>query len=259
MGEIRRLHAENYGVYGARKLWRALQREGTPVGRCRVERLMRDSGLAGRIRGKGKRTTVPDPMIPRPGDLVDRNFSVGAPNVLWVADITYVATWRGFAYVAFVIDAYSRRILGWRVTASPRAELALDALEMAMWTRRGEHLDGLVHHSDRGSQYLSIRYSERLAQAGVITSVGSRGDSYDNAMAESIIGLYKSELIHPRAPWKTVDDVELATLSWVHWWNTQRLFEPIGHVPPVETEQHWLTAHATSETHIGDEIATPIT
>ena len=255
LDEIRRLHAENFGVYGARKIWRALHREGIPVGRCRVERLMRRADLVGRIRGKHRRTTIPDPLIPRPGDLIDRNFTVAAPNVLWVADITYVATWRGFAYVAFVLDAYSRRILGWRVTASPRAELALDALEMAVWTRRGERLDGLVHHSDRGSQYLSIRYTERLAEAGAITSVGSRGDSYDNAMAESIIGLYKNELVHPRAPWKTIDDVELATLSWVHWWNTQRLLEPIGHIPPVEHEQHWLTTHAASETHHGDDIA----
>ena len=246
-------------MYGVRKIWRALHREGSPVGRCRVERLMRRADLAGRTRGKGKRTTIPDPRIPRPGDLVDRNFTVTAPNVLWVADITYVATWRGFAYAAFVIDAFSRRILGWRVTASPRAELALDALEMAVWTRRGDRLEGLVHHSDRGSQYLSIRYSERLAEAGAITSVGSRGDSYDNAMAESIIGLYKNELVHPRAPWKTVDDVELATLSWVHWWNTSRLLEPIGHVPPVEAEQHWLTQHRASDTHTRDEVTTPIT
>jgi putative transposase len=238
--EIRRLHAQNFGVYGARKVWRQLRREGTTVGRCRVERLMRQAGLAGRIRGKGRKTTIADTTVPRPGDLVDRNFTVAAPNRLWVADITYVATWRGFAYVALVIDAFSRRILGWRVTASPRAELALDALEMAVWTRRGEPLDGLVHHSDRGSQYLSIVYTERLAQAGAITSVGSRGDSYDNAMAESIIGLYKSELIHPRAPWRTIDDVELATLSWVHWWNTIRLLEPIGHITPVEHEHRWL-------------------
>jgi putative transposase len=253
------VHAENFGVYGARKIWRQLHREGMPIGRCRVERLMRHAGVTGRIRGKGKRTTIPDPTIPRPGDLVDRNFKVAAPNVLWVADITYVATWRGFAYVAFVIDAFSRRILGWRVTASPRTELALDALEMAVWTRRGESLDGLVHHSDRGSQYLSIRYTERLAETGAITSVGSRGDSYDNAMAESIIGLYKSELVHPRAPWKTVDDVELATLSWVHWWNTQRLLEPIGDLPPAEKEQHWLTTQSMSETHHGDTLAAPIT
>jgi len=255
VGDIRRVHAENFGVYGARKVWRQLHRDGTPVGRCRVERLMRRAGLAGRIRGKGQRTTIPDLTIPRPGDLVDRNFRVAAPNVLWVADITYVATWRGFAYVALVLDAFSRRILGWRVTTSPRAELALDALEMAVWTRRGEPLDGLVHHSDRGSQYLSIRYTERLAEAGAITSVGSRGDSYDNAMAESIIGLYKSELIHPRAPWRTVDDVELATLSWVHWWNTSRLLEPIGHVPPVEKEQHWLDTLASSETTHSDNVA----
>jgi putative transposase len=256
VGEIRRVHAENFGVYGARKVWRQLHREGNGIGRCRVERLMRQAGLAGRTRGKGVRTTVSDPAAARPRDLVDRNFHAPAPNVLWVADFTYVATWRGFAYVAFVIDVFSRRILGWRVTASPRTELALDALEMAVWTRRGGRLDGLVHHSDRGSQYLSIRYTERLAEAGAVTSVGSRGDSYDNAMAESIIGLYKNELIHPRAPWKTVDDVELATLSWVHWWNTQRLLEPIGHVPPVEAEQRWLNTHTTSETDHGDIVAT---
>jgi len=254
--EIRRVHAENFAVYGVRKVWRQLHREGTPVGRCRVERLMRQAGLAGRVRGKGRRTTIPDPGAARPADLVDRNFTVRAPNVLWVADITYVATWRGFAYVAFVVDAFSRRILGWRVAASPRAELALDALEMAVWTRNGEPLDGLVHHSDRGSQYLSIVYTERLAQAGAITSVGSRGDSYDNAMAESIIGLYKNELIHQRAPWRTNDDVELATLGWVHWWNTKRLLEPIGHVPPVEHEHQWLTQHAMRQTDNGDTLAT---
>jgi len=255
VGEIRRVHAENFGVYGARKVWRQLHREGNGIGRCRVERLMRQAGLAGRTRGKGVRTTVPDPTAGRPRDLVDRNFHASAPNVLWVADFTYVATWRGFAYVAFVIDVFSRRILGWRVTASPRTELALDALEMAVWTRRGGRLDGLVHHSDRGSQYLSIRYTERLAETGAVTSVGSRGDSYDNAMAESIIGLYKNELIHPRAPWKTVDDVELSTLSWVHWWNTQRLLEPIGHVPPAEIEQRWLDTHTTNETDRGDTLA----
>jgi putative transposase len=259
VAEIRRVHAENFGVYGPRKVWRQLHREGVAIGRCRVERLMRRAGLAGRTRGKGRKTTIPDLTVPRPHDLVDRNFDVAAPNVLWVADITYIATWRGFGYAAFVIDAFSRRILGWRVTASPRAELALDALEMAVWTRRGEQLNGLVHHSDRGSQYLSIRYTERLAEAGAITSVGSRGDSYDNAMAESIIGLYKNELIHPRGPWRTVDDVELATLSWVHWWNTHRLLEPIGHVPPVEAEQHWLTTNQTRETQRGDTPTAPIT
>jgi putative transposase len=259
VAEIQRVHAENFGVYGARKVWRQLQREGTSVGRCRVERLMRDIGLAGRIRGKGKRTTIPDVTVPRPRDLVDRNFTVAGPNVLWVADITYVATWRGFAYVAFVLDAFSRRILGWRVTASPRAELALDALEMAVWTRRGDPQHGLVHHSDRGSQYLSIRYTERLAEAGAITSVGSRGDSYDNAMAESIIGLYKNELIHLRGPWRTIDDVELATLSWVHWWNTQRLLEPIGDVPPIEAEHHWLAQQTASHTCHGESLAEHIT
>ncbi len=215
---------------------------------------MRQAGLAGRVRGKGKRTTVADERVPRPADLVDRNFTAPAPNVLWIADITYVSTWSGFAYAAFVIDVFSRRILGWRVSAAPRADLALDALEMAVWTRRGERLDGLVHHSDRGCQYLSIVYTERLGAEGVITSVGSRGDSYDNAMAESIIGLYKSELIHPRGPWRTVDDVELATLSWVHWWNTKRLLEPIGSVPPVEFEQQWLDRQAVSQTHNDERL-----
>ena len=257
--EIRRVHAENFGVYGARKVWRQLHREGMPVGRCRVERLMRQIGLAGRVRGRGKKTTIVDDTIPRPADLVDRNFKADAPNQLWIADITYVATWAGFAYAAFVIDVFSRRILGWRVACHPRASLALDALEMAVWTRRGERLDGLVHHSDRGCQYLSIVYTERLGEEGAITSVGSRGDSYDNAMAESIIGLYKNELIHLRAPWKRVEDVELATLSWVHWWNTKRLLEPIGDIPPVELEEQWLAAQPACQTDNDDALAGAVT
>ena len=257
--EIRRVHAENFAVYGARKVWRQLNREGIVVARCRVERLMREVGLAGRVRGKGRRTTIADETAPRPADLVDRDFTAPAPNVLWIADITYVSTWSGFAYTAFVIDVFSRRIIGWRVSPALRADLALDALEMAVWTRRGESLDGLVHHSDRGCQYLSIVYTERLGRAGAITSVGSRGDSYDNAMAESIIGLYKNELIHLHGPWKTVEDVELATLSWVHWWNTRRLLEPIGNVPPVEFEQQWLTTQQARQTDNDDALAGHVT
>ena len=244
--EIRRVHAENFDVYGPRKVWRQLNREGVVVARCTVERLMRQLGLAGRVRGKTRRTTIPADVSPRPADLVERRFAATAPNQLWVADITYVATWSGFAYAAFVIDVFARRIVGWRVSSTLRADLALDALEMAVWTRREEDLAGLVHHSDRGVQYLSIRYTERLAAEGAVTSVGSRGDSYDNAMAESVIGLYKSELITMRGPWRSVEDVELATLSWVHWWNTKRLLEPIGDVPPVEFEQRWLDAQAST-------------
>jgi putative transposase len=233
---IRRVFDANYGVYGARKVWRQLNREGIPVARCTVERLMRQMGLAGRVRGRRRRTTIPADPLARPRDLVDRRFVASAPNRLWVADITYVATWPGFAYVAFVTDVFSRRIVGWRVSNTLRSDLALDALEMAIWTRREQRLDGLVHHSDRGVQYLSIVYTERLAEAGAVTSVGSRGDSYDNALAESVIGLYKAELITMRAPWRSIEDVELATLSWVHWWNNQRLHSAIGDLPPLEFE-----------------------
>jgi putative transposase len=249
--EIERVHRENFSVYGARKIWRPLHREGTPVARCTVERLMKDLGLEGRRRGRKHRTTTPGEVQCRPADLVDRHFQASAPNLLWIADITYVATWSGFAYTSFIFDVFSRRILGWRVSHTLRADLALDALEQAIWTRQEEDLEGLVHHSDRGSQYLSIRYTERLAEEGAITSVGSRGDSYDNAMAESIIGLYKTELITAQGPWRTVADVELATLSWVHWWNTRRLLEPIGHIPPVEYENNW-------KNHRGGETTTPI-
>jgi putative transposase len=242
--DITRVHEENYGVYGARKVWRQLNREGIAVPRCRVERLMRVMGLAGRVRGRSRRTTVPGPVSMRPADLVERRFVADRPNALWVADITYVATWSGFAYAAFVIDVFSRRIVGWRVSNTLRADLALDALEMAIWSRGSAELDGLVHHSDRGVQYLSIVYTERLATEGAVASVGSRGDSYDNAMAESINGLYKSELIHNQiqGPWRTVEDVELATLGWVHWWNTTRLLEPIGNIPPAEFEANWNRA-----------------
>jgi putative transposase len=243
--EIERVHEENFSVYGARKMWRQLHREGHVVARCTVERLMADLGLEGRRRGRKHRTTQPAETGPRPADLVDRQFVASAPNRLWIADITYVATWSGFAYMAYVADVFSRRILGWRVASTLRADLALDALEQAIWTRQSENLEGLVHHSDRGVQYLSIRYTERLATEGAITSVGSRGDSYDNAMAESIIGLYKAELITARGPWRSIEDVELATLTWVHWWNTRRLLEPIGDIPPIEYENNWNPAIKT--------------
>ena len=233
--EIGRVHAANYGVYGARKVWRQLHRDGVVVARCTVERLMRELGLAGRTRGARRRTTISADTTAAHPDRVERRFVADAPNQLWIADITYVTTWSGFAYTAFVTDVFSRRIVGWRVANTLRTDLALDALEMAIWSRT-ETLESLVHHSDRGVQYLSIRYTERLAAEGAVTSVGSHGDSYDNAMAESIIGLYKSELITIRGPWHTVDDVELATLNWVHWWNTTRLHTAIGHIPPDEFE-----------------------
>ena len=237
--EIERVHRENFSVYGVRKVWRQLHREGQPVARCTVERLVGEIGLEGRRRGRGRRTTIPAEVSVRPADLVDRHFAASAPNRLWIADITYVATWAGFAYTSFIFDVFSRRIVGWRVANTLRTDLALDALEQAIWTRQSESLQGLVHHSDRGVQYLSIRYTQRLAAEGAITSVGFRGDSYDNAMAESIIGLYKTELITARGPWRSVADVELATLTWVHWWNTKRLLEPIGDIPPVEYEANW--------------------
>jgi putative transposase len=233
--EIARVHAENFGVYGARKVWRQLRREGITVARCTVERLMRELHLEGVRRGKPHKTTTPQAADARPADLVKRDFSASRPNQVWVADLTYVATWSGFVYVAFVVDAFSRFLVGWQASRSLRTDLALDALEMAVWQRHGD-LEGLVHHSDRGSQYLSIRYTERLAEAGAACSVGSRGDSYDNALAETIIGLYKTELIGRRGPWKGIDQVEYATLEWVDWFNHRRLLEPIGYVPPAEFE-----------------------
>jgi transposase InsO family protein len=233
--EIARVHAEHFGVYGARKVWRQLHREGITVARCTVERLMGELHLEGVRRGKPRRTTMADTAAAQPADLVERDFSATRPNQLWVADLTYVATWAGFVYVALVIDAFSRFIVGWQASRSLRTDLALDALEMAIWRRQAQ-LDGLVHHSDRGGQYLSIRYTERLAEAGAVTSVGSRGDSYDNALAETIIGLYKTELIRRRGPWRGLDEVEYATLEWVDWFNHRRLLEPIGHLPPAEFE-----------------------
>jgi putative transposase len=233
--EIRRVWDDNYQVYGARKLWRQLRREGFQVARCTVERLMGELGITGVVRGKTKRTTIGDQQAPRPADLVERRFTAPAPNRLWVADLTYVRTWSGFVYAAFIIDAFSRMIVGWQLAAHLRTDLALDALEMAIW-RRDTQLDGLVHHSDRGEQYLAIRYTDRLAEAGAVTSVGSRGDSYDNALAESTIGLYKTELIRRRGPWRGIDDVELATLEWVDWYNHRRLHSACDHRPPAEFE-----------------------
>jgi putative transposase len=233
-GEIRRIWDENFQVYGARKVWRQLSREGIAVARCTVERLMRSLGLQGVVRGGKRRTTISRPQTDYPADLVKRQFSATRPNELWVADFTYVATWAGFVYVAFIIDVFSRRIIGWRVARSMRTELVLDALEQALWARSGA--EGVIHHSDRGCQYLSIRYTERLKEAGVEPSVGSVGDSYDNALAESVIGLFKSEVIHHRGPWRNLDQVEYATLEWVDWFNNRRLLEPIGNIPPAELE-----------------------
>jgi len=236
---IRRVWKANFEVYGARKVWRQLQREGIKVARCTVERLMRQMGLQGAIRGKKWKTTITDEGAARPTDLVDRDFSATRPNELWVADLTYVATWRGFAYVAFVVDVFARMIVGWRVSSSLRSDLALDALEQALHAR--PDLADLVHHSDRGVQYLSIRYTERLAEAGIEPSVGSVGDSYDNAMAESVIGLYKTEVIRKQGPWRHLEAVEFATLVWVDWFNNQRLLEPLGYIPPREFEEAWYS------------------
>ncbi len=249
--EITRVHHESYdGTYGARKVWKQLGREGIPVARCTVERLMRALGLCGVRRGAFKVTTTLDTNAPRPADLVERDFRASRPNQLWVADITFVATWSGFAYVAFVTDVFSRRIVGWRVSRSLRSDLALDALEMALWAR-GKDVDGLVHHSDRGCQYLSIRYSERLAEVGAVASVGSRGDSYDNALAETINGLYNTEVIRRRGPWKNVDEVEFATLEWVDWFNNRRLLEPIGDIPPAEYEMiYWQGIERTDNVRL---------
>ncbi len=240
MPEIRRVFDDNYKVYGVRKVWKQLKREGFVVAKCTVRRLMRQMGLHGATRGKAFTvTTIPDELLARPADLVDRDFTASAPNRLWLADITYVPTRVGFVYVAFVTDVFSRRIVGWRASRSLETGLALDALEQAIWDRLDGNPDGLIHHSDRGSQYLSIRYTERLADAGIEPSVGSVGDSYDNAMAETINGLYKTELIWRRGPWRGLDDVEYATLEWVDWFNHHRILEPIGDIPPAEYEANY--------------------
>ena len=234
--EVRRVFAENFLVYGVRKVWRQLRREGFDVARCTVARLMREMGLEGAIRGKPIRTTVSDKAAPCPLDKVNRQFRAPAPNMLWLSDFTYVSTWAGFVYVAFVIDAYARRIVGWRVSRTAHASFVLDALEQALHDRQPVRKGGLIHHSDRGVQYVSIRYTERLAEAGIEPSVGSVGDSYDNALAETINGLYKAEVIHRRGPWRSFEAVEFATLEWVDWFNNRRLLEPIGNIPPAEAE-----------------------
>ncbi|QLH12970.1 IS3 family transposase (plasmid) [Paracoccus sp. TD-10] len=243
--EILRVFEENWRVYGVRKVWRQLGREGFDVARCTVARLMKSMGIQGIIRGKPHRTTIPDKKAPCPLDKVNRQFRVPAPNMLWVSDFTYVATWKGFVYVAFVIDAYARKIVGWRVSSSAHAGFVLDALEQAVHDRRPGKGMGLVHHSDRGSQYLSIRYTERLAEAGIEPSVGSVGDSYDNALAETINGLFKAEVIHRRGPWRSLEAVEYATLEWVDWFNNRRLLEPIGNIPPAEAEANFYAALET--------------
>jgi putative transposase len=238
--EIQRVFDENFGVYGVRKVWKQLSREGFETARCTVSRLMKVMGLKGVIRGKPHRTTFSDKAAPCPLDRVNRDFKAPAPNRLWVSDFTYVATWHGFVYVAFVIDVFARRIVGWRVSRTAHASFVLDALEQAVHDRRP--CGGLVHHSDRGSQYLSIRYTERLAEAGIEPSVGSVGDSYDNALAETINGLYKAEVIWRRGPWRSMEAVEFATLEWVDWFNNRRLLEPIGNIPPAEAEANYYAA-----------------
>jgi putative transposase len=262
--EVLRVHAANYGVYGARKVWLALNREGVRVARCTVERLMRELGLVGARRGRCHRTTmaqagvaqagVAQAGVTRPADRVQRRFNPPAPNRTWVADFTYVPTWSGMVYVAFVIDAYSRRILGWRAATSMRTALVLDALEQAVWQRRRDGIDdlsGLVHHTDAGAQYTSIAFTQRLTLAGIDASVGSVGDAYDNALAESLIGLFKTELIKPRAPWRSVEQVEIATLEYVDWFNHRRPFTVCGDVPPAELEAaHYRhTNHPTEAGH----------
>jgi transposase InsO family protein len=236
---IRRVFEENFRVYGVRKVWRQLDREGIGAARCTVARLMRAMGLQGAIRGKPVRTTVSNKAAPCPLDRVNRQFRARCPNALWVSDFTYVATWSGFVYVAFVVDAYARRIVGWRASRTAHAGFVLDALEQALHERRPVQGGGLVHHSDRGVQYVSIRYTERLAEASIEPSVGSVGDSYDNALAETINGLFKAEVIHRRGPWRSFEAVEFATLEWVDWFNNRRLLEPIGNLPPAEAEARY--------------------
>jgi transposase InsO family protein len=239
--DIERVWHANMQVYGAEKVWKQMHREDIAVARCTVERLMRRLGLEGVRRGKSVRTTTSDTSAPCPLDRVNRQFQADRPNQLWVSDFTYVSTWQGWLYVAFVVDVFARRIVGWRVSTTMTTDFVLDALEQALYDRQPDPEDALIHHSDRGSQYVSIRYSERLAEAGIAPSVGSKGDSYDNALAETINGLYKAELIHRRGPWKTRESVELATLEWVSWFNQQRLMGPLGHIPPTEAEANYYT------------------
>jgi putative transposase len=244
---IRRIWEENQRVYGPRKVWKQMGREGLHEARCRVRRLMRAMGLAGAVRGRAwVVTTQADPAADRPSDLVDRHFVATRPNQLWVADFTYVATWRGFVYVAFVIDVFARRIVGWRVSSSLRTDFVLDALDQAIYERCGDDVGDLIHHSDRGSQYLAMRYTDRLTDAGIEPSVGSRGDAYDNALAESVIGLFKTEVIRLKGPWRHLEAVEFATLEWVDWFNHRRLLEPIGDMPPAEYEARYYEQAAVA-------------
>ena len=242
MEQIRRVHEASFGLYGTRKVWHQLRREGIKVAKCTVERLMRAMGLAGIRRGKTCITTVSNPKAPCPLDKVNREFKVERPNALWVVDFTYVHTWIGFVYVAFVIDAYARRIVGWKVSTSATASFVLDALEQAIHARRPSAEDGLIHHSDRGVQYLAMSYTQRLAEAELVPSVGSVGDSYDNALAETINGLYKAEVIWRQRSWPNASAVEMATLNWINWFNNHRLFGPIGHIPPAEAEANYYAA-----------------
>jgi putative transposase len=242
--EIERVWNEHFQVYGPRKVWRQLRREGFHIARCTVRRLMRAMGLAGAVRGRAWVITTQASEGPRPADLVDRHFTATRPNELWVSDFTYVATWSGFVYVAFVVDVFARRIVGWRVSASLRTDFVLDALEQAIYARSRDAVTGLVHHSDRGTQYLSMRYTDRLAVAGIAPSVGSRGDAYDNALAETVIGLFKTEVIRRQGPWRSLEAVEFATLAWVDWFNMRRLLEPIGYVPPAEYEARYYQQQA---------------
>jgi putative transposase len=242
----------HHDVYGAEKVWWQLQREGFDAGRDRVARLMGELGLRGVVRGGYKtRTTTPGPELKRPEDLVKRDFTAPAPNRLWVADITYVWTWAGFAYTAFVTDVFSRMIVGWRVGTTLATELPLDALEMAIWARQGQDLEHLVHHSDRGVQYLSIVYTERLEEAGVAPSVGSKGDSYDNALAETVNGLYKTECTIPRGPWRDAGDLEIATAQWVEFYDKLRLHGSLGKMTPAEFEAAYWAAQTRSPVNHG--------
>ena len=244
--QIRRVWATHHEVYGPKKVWKQLRREEHEIARCTVVRLMREMGLRGVVRGRAWTTTTQAAAEPRPADLVERRFVATRPNQLWVSDFTYVATWHGFVYAAFVIDVFARRIVGWRVAASLATDFVLDALEQAIYARRDDTLPGLVHHSDRGTQYLSMRYTTRLEDAGIAPSVGSRGDSYDNALAETIIGLFKTEVIRRTGPWKNLEAVEFATLEWVDWFNHRRLLEPIGYVPPAEYEARYYEQAAVA-------------
>jgi len=248
--KIEQVHEDNYSVYGARKVWAELNRHGVDVARCTVERLMRETGLRGLLRDKSPRTTKPAAETRRPGDLVKRDFTAAGPNQLWVADLTYVRTTTGWVYAAFVLDVFSRLIVGWQVTTSLYTDLALDALQMAIWRRQtdGADLAGLVHHSDRGVQYRAIRYTQRLADAGAVASVGSKGDSYDNAMAEAFNSLYKAELVRNRGPWRGLDDLEIATVEYIDWYNNRRLHGELGHLPPAEYEALHAMTHPVTAT-----------